>query len=188
MMRASASLLSVKAKAVYDEYGAYILVVDRYSRLMDNQDEVGAADPDFVASLRGSDLYEAFLKVLQGEEIAVRTQVGEKSTFTVGVPYIQDGRVLGAVLLQTPATSMESGLADWLLPLLAAGAAAVAAATLLIFLYVRRVLKPLGAVTEAARQMTSGDFTARVSETGPSPEIGELASAFNTMADKLSDV
>lgn len=51
--------------------------------------------------------------------------------------------MLGAVLLQTPARTVESGLVDWMLPVLAAGVLAVAAASLLIFLYVRRVLKPL---------------------------------------------
>ena len=147
---------------MYDEYGAYILVVDRRGRTMDNYSVAQAADPDFVASLNSRDINEAFLKVLQGEEIAVRAQVNGKSTFTVGVPFVQNGYTLGAVLLQTPAQSMEGGLADWLLPIFLAAIAAVIAAVLLVFLYVRRVLKPLHTVTDAARQMTAGNFAVRV--------------------------
>ena len=52
---------------MYDEYGAYILVVDRRGRTMDNYSVAQAADPDFVASLNSRDINEAFLKVLQGE-------------------------------------------------------------------------------------------------------------------------
>ena len=62
-----------------------------------------------------------------------------------------------------------------------AGAVAVLAA----FLLSRRILGPVEALTEAARQMGEGDLSRRV-DVRSRDEIGELAQAFNGMADNLT--
>ena len=64
-----------------------------------------------------------------------------------------------------------------------AGVAAVLAA----FLLSRRILGPVEALTEAAREMGTGDLSRRVSVLSRD-EIGELAQAFNGMADSLARV
>ncbi len=51
-------------------------------------------------------------------------------------------------------------------------------------LLTRRVLKPFSEMAEATRRLAAGDYTART-PVGPSDEIGELAGAFNQMADSL---
>lgn len=70
-----------------------------------------------------------------------------------------------------------------LLAALIAGAAAVIAA----FLLSRRILGPVEALTEAARRMGEGDLSRRV-EVRSRDEIGDLARAFNGMADSLARV
>ncbi len=62
-----------------------------------------------------------------------------------------------------------------------AGIAAIGLGVLLS----RRILNPIGALTAAARQMELGDLSQRVAIRSQD-EIGELAQAFNAMADGLS--
>ena len=64
---------------------------------------------------------------------------------------------------------------------LIAGAVAVAV-TLIVS---HRIVRPVESLTAAARQMEKGDLTTRVSVTS-SDEIGQLAHAFNAMADGLA--
>ena len=70
-----------------------------------------------------------------------------------------------------------------LLAALIAGGAAVIAA----FLLSRRILGPVEALTDAARRMGRGDLSRRV-VVRSRDEIGELAQAFNGMADSLARV
>lgn len=58
-------------------------------------------------------------------------------------------------------------------------------AVVLILAMTRRVLKPVEALTIAAQRMEEGDLQQRV-EVSSNDEIGELARAFNAMADSLS--
>lgn len=68
-----------------------------------------------------------------------------------------------------------------ILAVLAAGLAAV----ILTLLLSRRILSPVEALTAAARRMEKGDLSQRV-EVQSKDEIGELARAFNAMADGLT--
>lgn len=49
----------------------------------------------------------------------------------------------------------------------------------------RRILKPVGALTDAARRLGRGDLGSRVEESS-ADEIGELSRAFNAMAEALA--
>jgi signal transduction histidine kinase len=70
--------------------------------------------------------------------------------------------------------------------LLAAGAAGLAALLLTAALS-RRILGPVEALTTAARKMEKGDLSQRVTVRSQD-EIGELARAFNAMADGLARI
>ena len=60
------TVLRWKAANVYAEYGAYILVVNRYGQVMDNMQTAYEQNPDFVASLDSEELNEAMNQVLSG--------------------------------------------------------------------------------------------------------------------------
>ena len=68
--------------------------------------------------------------------------------------------------------------------LLWGGLIATAVALLLAFFLSRRILSPVKALTIAARQLGQGDLARRVPSKDRG-EVGELAQAFNTMADNL---
>ena len=110
--------LNWKAAGVYDDFGAYILVVDRRGQVMTNLKTAYVQDPGFVTSLNQKDLNDALTQVLGGSEISVRAMVDGAPTFTVGVPFVQDGQVLGAVLIQTKAQTIEGEARDLLPPML----------------------------------------------------------------------
>ena len=64
------------------------------------------------------------------------------------------------------------------------GLIAVAIALIITFLLSRRILAPVKALTLAARQLGQGDLSQRV-QSKDKGEIGELAQAFNAMAENL---
>ena len=95
--------LNRKASQVYQQYGgALVVVVDRMGRVLHNLSTAMQNNPDFVTSLDGQELGDELSKVLAGEEIVLRALTNGSMTFTVGVPFKQNGRVLGAVLIRTP--------------------------------------------------------------------------------------
>ncbi|APG28766.1 hypothetical protein A7E78_13575 [Syntrophotalea acetylenivorans] len=71
--------------------------------------------------------------------------------------------------------------------LLWASLAGLLLALLLSYLLTRRVLRPLSQMVTATREVAAGNFTTRV-EVKVNDEVGELGSAFNSMADSLERV
>ncbi len=184
----SSRLLDQKVQKVNAEYGAYIAVVDRLGNLMDNLQTAWSEDPEFVESLSGEELTEALRKVLAGETIRVQTRVGEDSAFTVGVPFSQSGYVTGAVLIQTKAQRIESGLRETLAKIAALAAAVALVSGVAVFWFVRSVMKPLRGLSAAATRMAEGDFSARAPENAGGRELREVNRTFNEMSGKLENV
>ena len=185
---AQSMYLQQKATAVYEQYGAYILVVDRSGRMMDNMNMAYADNPDFAKTLDRQDIMDGLRRVLSGEEIDLHVILEGNDYFTIGVPFVQNNMVLGAVFMQTPAQVIEGGAAALLLPVASLAAGACVLAGLVLFLILRGVLKPLNRLTDAARTLADGDFSVRVPSAKSTREVEELSVAFNTMADELSAV
>ena len=164
------------------------MVVDRYGRVMDNLTTALREDPDFATSLNRDELGNELSRVVQGEEVILRTQLQGASIFTVGVPYVRSEQVQGAVLIRTPAQQVEGSVWEFILPVAGIALGVFLIATCILSLYLRRVMKPLRTLTEAADAMAGGDFSVRVQPDNASPEVGALASAFNTMSEKLADI
>jgi signal transduction histidine kinase len=68
-----------------------------------------------------------------------------------------------------------------------ASLAAVILAALLSFVMMRKVLGPLTRMTATTRQIAAGNFTVRV-PAGTEDEVGQLARAFNRMAESLEKI
>ena len=184
--------LNRKAAEVYSAYGAYIAVANRLSggwaSVSTNISLAADENPDFVNSLDSEELSEALDRVLRGEEISIRTTVQGDPTFTVGVPYTQGNQVVGAALIQTPAQRIEGDSWELALPLGLIALAATALAGIVLFFILRRQLRPLKGLRDAADAMADGDFSVRVETEQSVPEMAALSGAFNTMADKLGAV
>ena len=108
--------------------------------------------------------------------------------FTVGVPFQIGKSVTGAVFIQTRAQQIESGLSEILGWIALLAAVVMVLAGVIVFLFVRRRLKPLKKLETAAATIAEGDFSVQVDEKKGDPELRELSAAFNTMTRKLQGV
>jgi signal transduction histidine kinase len=182
------NFLNLKAKQVYDEFGAYIAVVDRRGNVMDNLQTAYSEDPDFVASLNSDAINDALDLILSGETIRVRSDRGDAPTFTVGVPFNQGESVTGAVFIQTKAQQIESGLEEMLGKIAALATGVILLSGVAVFLFIRSALKPLGKLTAAAGAIAGGDFSVQLDENQGDAEFRKVNHAFNSMTKQLRDV
>ena len=181
--------LQWKARNVYEDYGAYLLIVDRSGHVMDNmqaalQDSTG----DMLQSLNSEELSQLMLDVLKGKEVQKRiTNASRGAIMTVAVPYVQDDTVQGAVLIHTSVQVIEAPYHALLLQVLIGFTLAAFVAIAGTALYTRGIIRPLTVITHAAEKMSKGELSARASVTGVN-EVRQLAGAFNVMAAKLEKV
>ena len=180
--------LQWKARTVYEDYGAYILIVDRNGRVMDNMQSAIEGSVDALQTLDPEDMSAALIEVLSGRE--VQTQITHDSqgpVFTVAVPWIQDDTVLGAVFIHTSSQIIEAEYHGLLLQIGIGFAFAALAAIIGTAFYTRGIVKPLTVITGVAEEMSRGRLNARAQVTGVN-EVRQLAGAFNVMAEKLEQV
>ena len=185
---ATRSYLNRMAEKVNREFGAYIAVMDRAHSVMTNIRAVYNEDPVFIDSLNNDEISAEFERILAGETIRLRSENGGNPTFTVGVPYMKDGTVTGAVFIRTKAQQIESGLAEILGRIVLLAVIMMVLAGIAVFVFVRRRLKPLKKLETAAATIAEGDFSVQVDEKKGDPELRELSGAFNTMTRKLQGV
>ena len=123
-----------------------------------------------------------------------RDSISQTSTFTVADPWWSQfpGTVpmrLVTLRLSSPYDFRADTLRSVLGVLLTAAAAALLVALLASILLADRLTNPIRRLTRASRALGEGDLTSRVAVEagGGSPEIGELATTFNRMADRLTE-
>ena len=182
--------LNSTAQKVSHEFNAIIIVMDRNGRGMayNEMSTVQEEDAAFMDSLNSKDISDAMERILNGETIRMRSESGEAPMFTVGVPFKWGGMVNGAVFIRTRAQKIESGLGEILWRIVALAAVVMVLTGIVVFLFVRRRLKPLKQLETAASTIAEGDFSVQVDEKKGDRELRELSGAFNTMTRKLQGV
>lgn len=179
--------LQWKASNVYQDYGAYILIVDRSGRVRDNMQSALQGSAGALETLNADDVSAALMHVLQGEEFHAQLRSDQGPVFTVAVPYVQGGAVLGAVFIHTSAQIINAEYHGLLLQIAIGFAFAALAAILGTAFYARGIVRPLTVITGAAEEMSRGKLSTRAEVTGVN-EVRQLAGAFNVMAEKLEQV
>ncbi len=179
--------LQWKAQSVFQDYGAYIFIVDRNGVVRDNMPFAIEKQPDIADTLKKEDMGDVLLEVLSGKEVKTRIASGKQGViFTVAAPCVQNGKVLGAVFIHTSAQVIEAEYRGVLAQMLLGFAVASLLAFVAAVLYTRSILRPLTVITQAAESMSRGQFQ-RADITGVD-EVRQLAGAFNVMAEKLEQV
>ena len=119
-----------------------------------------------------------------------RSTVGvyEQKKFVVGVPMTgEDGAVLGLVLAVMDGTALMEMWRSFI------GLFFMLSAIILLVAFVAssvtsmKQIKPITEMVQATRAYADGNFDVRMQETSSGGEIGELATAFNAMADSLQE-
>jgi len=108
--------------------------------------------------------------------------------YIIGVPMsVQDGGpTVGAVFAATSAASMNAVQQEAFKIFLLSAGAAIAITFCMAGAFSFRLVKPLRQMSAAARSFGGGDFSMRVPVTS-ADEVGQLAVAFNNMADSLTN-
>ncbi|MDL2329527.1 HAMP domain-containing histidine kinase [Desulfosarcina sp. OttesenSCG-928-A07] len=95
----------------------------------------------------------------------------------------QIGRLRTVMSVAPTQKAMDQVIRAWLFSLVPCLALSVLGGLLIA----GRALKPIRTITRTAREIGHGDLSKRIALTGSQDEVGELALAFNTMADNLED-
>jgi signal transduction histidine kinase len=129
------------------------------------------------------------LKVLQSQQEWWQTAtVSDEKMLIYSRPVVVDNKVVYIVQVARPLTERDRTLESLATTLFIAGLAMVAIAFGIGWFFAETILRPIHKITQTAQ--TIGDernFTRRVNYTGPSDEVGQLASTFNSMLSRLQD-
>ena len=181
--------LQWKAKQVYDEFGALIVVMDRYGDIRHILYNEQGDNSDIKKTLTGEEFLAVLYQAMAGKEVQIRTNVPGLGgpVFTVAVPWGQGKTVLGAVFIHTRAQVVEAEFKNLLWQVSAGAGIAVLLAVISLYFVTRQLTKPLKNMSESAKEMAKGRFDTLAEEAGVT-EIRELAASFNTMAGQLKHI
>lgn len=112
--------------------------------------------------------------------------VGAELLYVARTVRSDDGKLLGFVRAALPTTITEGRASELVREVMLGAFLAAGLALLLGLVIARRVTAPLGDLTEAASEIAAGEYGRRV-EWRSHDEIGQLAAAFNTMAEQLEE-
>lgn len=141
-------------------------------------------DPEgFRNTLSQSD---AAMAISGGSTHSIRVDpVSGKRALHVVVPIRSQGRVAGAAYLVASMEATYRTIGDLRMILLSGTMLALGVTVVLAYILARTMVEPIEDLTAGARAVSSGDFSYRI-RVSSKDEIGELGSAFNSMAQRLS--
>lgn len=93
----------------------------------------------------------------------------------------------GYLFAATPMNALASYVGDMLSMFLVSAVAILIVCSVLCMLLARRITVPIEQISRAARQLGSGDFTARAPVNG-CEELADFATTFNNMAGRLQNI
>ena len=129
-------------------------------------------------------------------QAAMQSGIGkdQRSSSTLGVNFSYlaeridlNGRPAAVVRVARPVSAIDATLSTITRSLLIAVIATAALAALLSVIIGSTIVRPLGALSAAARAVARGDLTRRV-RPRPAGEVGEVADAFNQMAQSVESL
>ncbi|NMD37633.1 MAG: HAMP domain-containing histidine kinase [Christensenellaceae bacterium] len=176
--------LKYKIDSVQKEYGAYIITVDKNGKIIDNLMGLYKENYDFARSLDGDKVYKALLTIISGKEIESQDLKIDEVVFTVGVPFIQNNSVQGAVFIHTAEQKIKAEFTNIFLLLVGLFIVAVALSGFVAAFFTKKLTDPLLSMEAAVTDFTNGKYSRRVEEVG-TIETTHLAKSFNIMANKI---
>jgi signal transduction histidine kinase len=180
--------------------GTRIVIVDRTGLVWSDSDDApvksnaGAAKPSSdtkrTVESRSMSNRPEFVEALKGNFAAVSrnsSTLGYSSLF-VAAPISSAGQILGASRVSIPTLGIDQRLAVQRTRLITFGLAMAALVTAMAVGLSRWIGKPIAELEAATRQFGAGDLSTRAPTTTGPPDIRQLATEFNTMAERLDDL
>ncbi len=161
--------------------GGEVMVVQAPHRVLaaagtDRDDDSAGLDGRMLARALHGEASSAF-EVDEGRAVAV-----------AAVPMSIEAQSRGAVLLDVPAGSAVATARETWLLLGVFGAGVMVVATVVAVALARSVSRPLAQLEEAVGRLGRGDLQARAADGSGPPEVRSLATQFNRMAARLTDL
>jgi signal transduction histidine kinase/uncharacterized membrane-anchored protein YhcB (DUF1043 family) len=103
---------------------------------------------------------------------------------TIGIPIISGGTVSGAIFIYSDLKDLDKSLGAVTGQLVNSAVISMLLALILVYTLSRYMVKDITKISVAAKKLSKGDFTTRVSIKSKN-EVGQLASTFNDMAEDL---
>ncbi len=156
-----------------------------YTQLLDAEGEVLIRSDnleDVTLPLNSAGL----ASVQRGEAWVEATTVEGERLLIYSVPVIRQGRVAEIVQVARSIAEQEQYLGSLRRNLVVAGGVAVIVAFGIGWVLAGAALRPIHHITQTAQAIGDAqDFSRRVQYSGPNDELGQLATTFNAMLDKL---
>lgn len=168
--------------------GSDLLVCDTdgtvlYTYLADNQERGPAAG----SRISGQVMQE----LLNAEQFAGTSDLGVygKERFVVGVPLhvSSDGTLVGVAMITSSMANLTGLWRDQATIFIFTALVVLCAAFVSCTFAGIQQVKPLKEMAEMVRRFGMGEYDLRLSDYGRKDEIGELANAFNSMADSIAE-
>ncbi len=159
-----------------------ITIISTDGQVLGESDLDNLEDPDPITKnhLTRPEIYEA---KHYGKGYDTRTSASLHESYYYAAVYVDGQFYLRAAL---PMTELNRVMTSMQLCLLGSILLGCAVAVVLAFFSARSLARPLMKLTEATQRISEGDFDSRVEVNGGN-EIGNLAKAFNRMADTTSE-
>lgn len=127
-------------------------------------------------------------RALDGQAVSAFSSDEGRPYAVAAAPVEADGRIVGAVILGTPATLTENRIHEIWAALGVFAVAALVVTAVVGVLLARSFARPVARLEAAVGRVGQGELGARaVEEEGP-PEIRSLALRFNRMAERINDL
>jgi len=160
--------------------------------LSDNEGKiVASSDREFHSRYIGREIPEEIIgNIDQHKQYSGVTRIDtvyDDVRYIVGMPVVSplDGENSGYILLSSNASSMMEMWRDFAGIFISVAIIVLIVSFVVSYITTRKQARPIKEMAAAAHKFARGDFKTRVNEEGRRDEIGELADAFNVMADSL---
>lgn len=128
--------------------------------------------------------------VLEGNiftRVKVDQRFSERRSITVGVPIKNKGKVVGYTFLNSPLAPIDETISILKKQLSIITFTSLIIGTLLALLFAKHFTKPIRQITDTAKKIAKGDFTATV-VLDSKDEIGDLGDTINDMSEQLGQI
>jgi methyl-accepting chemotaxis protein len=131
-------------------------------------------------------LISAFKAALDTGKQVTATYTGLQGTedFAVLTPFEMDGR-RWVMVVRAPETEVNSGAKTLWVTMLGISLFFILIAVALIYIFAKRIAKPIEQIRDECVGLNDGDFRAKTMNINSKDEIGQLAQGFNSMRDSL---
>jgi signal transduction histidine kinase len=184
-LEAGTSVATVEqtAASYTEETGGRVVIVNAAAEAVADTSEPGAEPRSFASR-------PEFIQALTDGRVA--TGVRHSATLGgdilfVAVPVASGGSIHGAVRITYPTSEVDARVRRSWAILAAIGVTVLGVSALVGWRFARATAEPLARLERAAGAAGAGDLTARAPIEGP-PEVRSLASRFNQMVERISDL